>query len=132
MSGNELNEKALVATRDALSELCGFYIHLPFEGDLDDLERSQYEGLEAAILAYNDILSALSPQPVTKPAMGGGWMPIETLPIRSSVLLWGPIGMTVYTAIDEHWREDFEFTEDEPTHWMPLPAPPATTGGEEL
>jgi hypothetical protein len=115
------------------------------------------------------ILSALSPQPVAKPAMGGGWMTIETAPKDGTDIILGAIpqifeGKPVqarstvghwtseeecqidigdcggsghcreYEYRDPYWLSwDGGFTDENPaTHWMPLPAPPAATGGEEL
>jgi hypothetical protein len=84
-----------------------------------------------------------SPQPVTKPAMGEGWMPIETAPKgkREDILIfdrgvvrivwWGAAAYNRKTKEYElGWTNGATFGFS-PSHWMPLPAPPAT-GGEEL
>ncbi|MBD8556342.1 hypothetical protein IFT84_17680 [Rhizobium sp. CFBP 8762] len=53
------------------------------------------------------------------------WQPIETIPLMQAVLVFGGSGrINEYTATSIHWREDWEYSEDEPTHWMPLPASP--------
>jgi hypothetical protein len=80
-----------------------------------------------------------SPQPVTKPAMGEGWMPIETAPKDGARFL------TFHDRLDGDFNVAMAWWSGDrleghgwsyaswnmPTHWMPLPAPPAT-GGEEL
>ena len=58
------------------------------------------------------------------------WQPIETIPLGEYVLIYrGAMGVEVFHAEDEFWREAFEFDTDEPTHWHPLPAAPK--GGAE-
>lgn len=65
-----------------------------------------------------------------------GWKPIETAPKDETVVLlfcperWDTAGVVV-----AFWSEDFaawyereassHSVSEEPTHWMPLPAPPA-------
>mgnify|MGYP006330046387 CR=1 FL=1 len=62
------------------------------------------------------------------------WQPIETAPkdVKDAaipVLLWSPSTHTYplfgryWTQLDQ-WEEDCGATECNPTHWMPLPAPP--------
>jgi hypothetical protein len=120
-----------------------YFATVRFDGALlydgDDLPSAQ----AAAQSDYEQrILSALSPQPVTKPAMGGGWMPIETAPrdgtdilVCDSKVCGGHINVVSYTEEDypNVWetQEFLAYHKDAFTHWHPLPAAP-TTGGEEL
>lgn len=75
----------------------------------------------------------------------GGWQPIETAPLDQMILLAGRSGpereqyvvsgawcatgngdgpfWTDYSV--KHWSMEW-YSELEPTHWMPLPAPPVS------
>lgn len=60
------------------------------------------------------------------------WRPIETAPRAVDVLLWTKLGFAMVALRYEegHRCEDAWLTYDgsevrEPTHWMPLPEPPA-------
>lgn len=70
------------------------------------------------------------------PTAGGGhtagdWLPIESAPKDgSSLIAWAPgFGMGALTLFwsDGYWREPAQHLglKVEPTHWMPLPPPPA-------
>lgn len=59
------------------------------------------------------------------------WKPIETAPIAEWVLVWGPTAVVHVAGLcrvgDITWWSEgisgpLRFS---PTHWMPLPAPPA-------
>ena len=67
-------------------------------------------------------------------AAEGGWQPIETAPKDGSTILYSAGGWVCagcWHIREEQWREHNNFpsdswgTEDYPTHWMPLPSPPA-------
>jgi hypothetical protein len=75
----------------------------------------------------------------TPPAQGlvdaGEWLPIETAPKDGTdILLWCPLPGSEYSVVgklcDGWWQSSYE-GEDvfNPSHWMPLPAPPANRGG---
>lgn len=51
-----------------------------------------------------------------------GWQPIETAPLEERIIVGGPdwVGEVMAGSKDE-WRK-WQYP---PTHWMPLPAPPA-------
>ena len=75
--------------------------------------------------------STVAPQP-------NGWQPIETAPRDGTrVLCWGPPMMVAecewrfFQGTTGWWRSN-QCPQVRPTHWMPLPAPPAAseTGGE--
>jgi hypothetical protein len=86
---------------------------------------------------------------VTKPAMGEGWMPIETAPKDGTEFIGWDGRRPFRCKNTKHyvkwpheeggptfrdvWSGDYydSVMPENPTHWMPLPAPPAT-GGEEL
>ena len=115
---------------------------------------SQYDFTPATADDVPAILSLLRP---AAPDAGGGWMPIETAPKDGTEILVAP-HMTV-VAWDfgaEQWvvgiiplNRDRTIADDwtvqpammfeqylsnwgvEPTHWMPLPAPPALQPGGE-
>lgn len=54
------------------------------------------------------------------------WMPIETAPKQTDVLVWKKaIGkQAVAEFVDEEWFDDCGALNAKPTHWMPLPQPP--------
>lgn len=61
----------------------------------------------------------------------GEWQPIETAPkTTQSRLVWCPDRKNIYavTWCDDgywmHWGGSTNELTEEPTHWMPLPAPP--------
>lgn len=134
--------------REAVARITGDDLHeiLASFDDLTDLG-----GMATKI---NERLALLSP---AAPDAGGGWMPIETAPKDGTEILVAP-HMTV-VAWDfgaEQWvvgiiplNRDRTIADDwtvqpammfeqylsnwgvEPTHWMPLPAPPALQPGGE-
>ncbi len=59
------------------------------------------------------------------------WQPIETAPKDRRILLWngdfiasGAYEGGVIDGFIMHRDVDDDWSIDEPTHWMPLPAPP--------
>lgn len=64
-------------------------------------------------------------------AIAAEWQPIETAPEAIYVMLWTPHGMCVGTGTKDPARDrmDWWCRQDQeivyPTHWMPLPGPPA-------
>ena len=98
---------------------------------LHDME----EGHAAAIAAYEAVMAE----------SGMEWQPIETAPKKAAVLIAGGTysmgssffqdepfaGVTIAWGKDGEWQGDNAGAHDEfywhkPTHWRPLPAPPAT------
>ena len=68
------------------------------------------------------------------------WKPIETAPKTSkNILVWTPenkcTSLVVWadTRTPQRWEHAFGGSRliDEPTHWMPLPAPPAPASEKE-
>ena len=62
--------------------------------------------------------------------MSVDWMPIETAPHDTRVLVYGEydgIVVGVYSSILKEWcmAESHEVNTLEPTEWQPLPPPPA-------
>ena len=60
---------------------------------------------------------------------GAGWQPIETIPAQGCVVVgcWVGSRWSWWEGLASDLGCDGEYG-DEPTHWMPLPAPPATEG----
>lgn len=56
------------------------------------------------------------------------WQPIETAPVDGVVILyWPPVDdLPEHVAVCDHRGGPFRH----PTHWMPLPPPPATQGDQ--
>jgi uncharacterized small protein (DUF1192 family) len=168
MSGNELNV-AVKELEDRIAELedelCDAQ-QVPWPEWADKILKlvrsySGYDGYDDATdgvdivgeveEAFSELYSeaersraALSPQPVTKPAMGGGWMPIDTVPKdgtevfiyphkRVSKWVEGEEAFGDVSGLSGSWDDDFDayWVLQGVTHWMPLPTPPSTTGGEE-
>lgn len=83
---------------------------------------------------WNECRAAMLAAP--KPAAGvPGWQPIESAPTTGEFLVWlpntkAPVQPSRRNAERSIWiigaQFEFDFrAEDKPTHWMPLPAPPA-------
>ena len=57
------------------------------------------------------------------------WQPIETAPKRGSILLWNGKevgeGHPAWCGDGYEWAGEGHACDPRPTHWMPLPAPPA-------
>lgn len=58
------------------------------------------------------------------------WQPIETAPIWREVLLFYPehgagIRIGSRLMVEDPWRVGMDMNGVEPTHWSPLPEPPA-------
>jgi hypothetical protein len=91
--------------------------------------------LEDAASAH-EVLALLA---TPAPAAGTTWQPIETAPKDETPILGfvpsyhrGKGGISVILWMEGAWYDGRAF-ETEPTHWMPLPAPPALSrnDGEE-
>jgi hypothetical protein len=58
-----------------------------------------------------------------------GWELIEGAPHNELILIGrysdGKWDAQTFVIEDANWREAFDWIDDEPTHWMRLPAPPA-------
>lgn len=58
------------------------------------------------------------------------WQPIETAPKGPTLILWnGELLCTGWCDNEgqwycDQWAEHHAEIDDDPTHWMPLPAPP--------
>lgn len=91
--------------------------------------------VEAEMSALVDELVSLAPAEQA----AGAWMPIETMPMRQTVLLaidgkWVTTGDRWPNPVGIFWDDpvdDDESDESAPTHWMPLPEPPTATALEE-
>ena len=61
------------------------------------------------------------------------WQPIETAPKDGTiVLVWSENSGRVIDHYAEDYRSWYRFTKYlQPTHWMPLPKPPKSIGGED-
>ena len=62
------------------------------------------------------------------------WMPIESAPRDgTSVLAVDQLENVAILFFDRRWRESYGFNDPvwRPTHWLPLPTPPAQTGEGE-
>jgi len=63
-----------------------------------------------------------------------GWQPIETATHMQPLLLYIPPEnsgiptsyMTIGFSTGSYWMAEWDLSKIEPTHWMPLPDPPAT------
>ena len=63
----------------------------------------------------------------------GGWQPIETAPLNREIILWNGEEVTSgWHSMALGWASAFEIGSEHgldmvppPTHWMPLPNPPA-------
>jgi len=71
-------------------------------------------------------------------ARAEGWKPIKTAPYGRPILIgrWtkpkaGPPAWDAQVFVIEspNWREDFDWIDDEPTHWCEMAPPPTTPGG---
>ncbi len=88
------------------------------------------------LIGYSDrgrfrrMLDAL---PVVSPE-GPAWQPIETAPPKTYLLLWiepkesGAFTPYVGIMAVSHWPDN---STAKPTHWMPLPSPPAQATAEK-
>ena len=103
----------------------GLPIHLPQDGDLDDVERERYETLRAALSA----------------ALAAAWRPIEEAPKDGTrILIWFVHANAAYSKdpVGEGWEAVHEACWIDhngggwtwhglcgvATKWMPLPSPP--------
>lgn len=134
--------------RAALAELSK-----PLNGLREKVARAIWDGPLCADFTWADVVAdpahsagvnwafdvadcALAAMPSACPADGSGWMPIETAPKDGTRFL----AYQKDRALCEcWWQEDFSNwsgwlddadSEPEPTHWMPLPAPPAAHAPE--
>ena len=61
------------------------------------------------------------------------WQLIETAPKTGEILTYGPetgVYVSTWNANSNNWCEakgEEYWTYDDPTHWMPVPAPPGHT-----
>lgn len=64
------------------------------------------------------------------------WQPIETAPRREKILMWRirfGIDVGTYNGVRGYsFRNLVLFSNQAPTHWMPLPAPPTKERGAVL
>lgn len=62
------------------------------------------------------------------------WQPIETAPVDQRVLIYDPDDRQAVSVrhIGSHWKTHLNTPQGawQPTHWMPLPKPPAAMRGE--
>ena len=99
-------DRVVVETRNALGEIDAHYLHAP------------------------EILSDLGQYIAERDQCATGWQPIETAPKDGSdILIWQPKEdeqfVVYWDDVEDGWRfSPRHVLADEPTHWMPLPAPP--------
>ncbi len=125
----QVNDDMVRAAAEVFCEN-GIHIALPQDGDLDDLERERYDTLRVALNA----------------ALAHMWRPVGEAETNTHVIVFCPDAaehtQTMICARlefegDPNEPEWFELNcecrpnpiDVEPTHFMPLPAPPKT-GGE--
>ena len=75
------------------------------------------------------------PTAVRQPAAAEGWLPIESAPVECLVgylagerLYWAEAGHRGKGVMSKCWYTPNGRALGEPTHWAPLPAPPAAPG----
>lgn len=115
----------LIACRDTLKVVEGqFAVNL-------QPERAVMADAANALDAYDKTMQRIAEAPSPTPPAGDGWEPIETAPKDSSAFIgWnGSVRQWTRWLEGEWWSPEshFEWT---PTHWRPLPTPPAK--GEKL
>ena len=83
--------------------------------------------------ALNSVVKALLPTHQPSEAGDGGWRPTSSPP-KKGVRVLLAIGQRIEAAewCGSEWEGDVaDYKQHYPTHWMPLPQPPAAkTGGE--
>lgn len=89
------------------------------------LRANQFEVAECQIAPVKQV------RPPVDGAVGGGWQPIETAP-KGDDPVFGFDGGRVHRMWwqTDAWVDVAGFTLN-PTHWMPLPAPPEGSRGEK-
>jgi len=109
----------------------GLPIHLPQDGDLDDVERERYETLRAALSAA----LAAAWRPINEADKDGMRVSSKTFILAHAEKKWIRFGKWYvqegcwyYSGTSERsqWAQ---VRGDAPTHFMPLPSPPKA-GGE--
>lgn len=93
----------------------GLPIHLPQDGDLDDVERERYEALRAAIeAALAEMWQSMDSAPKDGTPVLLGWELLHPLVGHCEGGRWGSLTSSF----------GFEPFNNAPTAWMPPPPPP--------
>lgn len=106
----------------ALEGMLNRYVELVESGDAGKWDAEAEPDVIAARAALSE-------------AKAGGWQPIETAPKDGTSILGYWLGGQHDCAIHatkfirgRWWATNEDFPQREPTHWQPLPAPPAQRG----
>ena len=111
------------------------------QGHLQELGQRWYAGdvavVDEVLQLYcieKDARAALAATPAAPRSAAPGWVPIETAPRGTLVLLacagWDPRPENTPIKVGGWWDNQWDIfgASWEPTHWMPLPTPPSEGG----
>jgi len=129
-----MSEQLREAAKAALAWWEEFVGNGPFDQEIEDAEWKEFKNLRAALAASPEGLA----RPQTEEKPDSGWQPIESAPKMRSVILWADtstpdfpnwhMGSGHFSTDLNAWIWEGETVREwahPPTHWMPLPKPPA-------